>query len=634
MKPIYRLCWTVLVMMWCTTAVLGLEPPTLYSKTAIVIEANSGRVLYEKNPDKVMHPASMTKVMTTYITMEEIQGGRLSYDTPILVTAEHEQLSSGEVYFPGYAKTLLAGNYETVDTLLHLIFQQSASAPCVMLAEYIAGTEDAFVLRMNQTAEALGMEAIYENCHGAYPHYLTARAQARLAQVAIQRFPAILDYAGLSSYYHRGTTYSVVSQLINKESNYYLPEVTGLKIGATTESGKCLTTTIDREGVTLIVVTFNAETLTQCYQDQHNLINYGYALWNEDARPFVDDIYEADSLAQYTVFLQEGINVQAQDGSVRPEEIMTYGDFAVTLVTALETVGCLTPPLSLPEVEGSEGYAYGDILLRGVSYGILPQDTLSPHAPILQGEMIQLFQRVRAILFPQEDIVTSYDQWAVEGGGTMLRREALKYIVSFLHDCGEMTHIPSDIPLLSEDVVVLSPWAETLVSTAQAEGIVPSTWGQNYTRAITRLELAQLLVQLVESTNGTALPVLDMDPFQDTQDPSVEKAVWLNLVTGISATQFAPYSLATRQEIAVMFHQGILALEGMTQRSLIASGQSVTLYQDFPLVASWAITPVTYLLEYGIMTGTSQTTFSPLDTATIEQCITIALLLFQDSQWQ
>ena len=185
---------TLLFALLLTSTVVAATPPTppnITADSAIVMDYDTGEVLYEKDADTMRVPAYMTKVMTAYIIFEELEAGNLTLDTMVPVSNTNADRSSSSNY-PAIVP-LPYGQSQSVDTLLKLILIPSASASCIAMADYISGSEAAFVQRMNETAQRLGMTAEYENCHGAHVHYLTARSQAILVREFIRRFPQILD---------------------------------------------------------------------------------------------------------------------------------------------------------------------------------------------------------------------------------------------------------------------------------------------------------------------------------------------------------------------------------------------------------------------------------------------------------
>lgn len=630
--------WVIL----CGSQSVATSPPAIYSQTAIVIDADTGKVLYEKYPDAMMVPASMTKLMTVYLTLEEIEAGRLSYDSEILVNSNYASLSTGLVYFPGYAISLLKGNYETVDTLFHLIFQQSASVPCLMLAEEICDTESEFVERMNATAQRFSMDAIYENSHGAYTHYLTARAQARLSQLLVWQYPEVLELASQPTFTHRGITYGVISQLVNPDSAYYLPEVTGLKIGGTTVSGICLTTTVERDGAKMIVVTMKATNSNLCYWDHHTLIDYGFQLMSaEDYAPF-HDVPSGDLDLVYQALREEEILLQTENGWVRPFDQITVGEFSVSLVSALESLGLWekVPTVDWEQYEDLENYLHKDLLFRGLSGGILPTvegNVYGAEESLTQGHLAEILQQAQALLRTEDTSVRDYaGMFSIPEDG-ISRGDAMGLLVKFLQDLGCFSELDYGWEELSAEEVLeeryVSQWAENLVAQAESLGIIPADFPVNYGKSITRLQITELLVGLVERVTDLEVPTTGRSVFLDTEELAVEKAVYLGIIGGVSETLFAPNELATRQELAVMFCKVIEVIEQVSSKELFLQDLDLAHFQDLDTVSSWASSSVDFVLENGIMGGMSSSEFMPFYHCTIEQCVAVVLLLQGETLW-
>ena len=208
------------------------QAPDIYADSAIVIDYDTGETLYDKSADALMVPASMTKIMTAYIIFEELEAGRFTLDTLVPISRENARISRNSSY--PMSVPLPSGGEVSVDTLLRLILVPSASASCIVMAEYIEGTEAAFVERMNSTARELGMTAQFENCHGAFPHYTTARSIAILVREFIQRFPQVLEYTALTEVEFNGRTYENTNKLL---TDYYYEGCDGFKTGTITAAG-------------------------------------------------------------------------------------------------------------------------------------------------------------------------------------------------------------------------------------------------------------------------------------------------------------------------------------------------------------------------------------------------------------
>ena len=205
--PVRALSLLILAALLTTSAVFAAPaeepaPPTVTADAAVVMDYDTGEVLYAKDADEMRVPASMTKVMTAYLIFEELEAGNLTLDTMVPISAQNAHISRNAAY--PMSVPLPSGGQVSVEDLLKLILVPSASASCIVMAEYISGSEAAFVQRMNATAQRLGMTAEYKNSHGAHVHYLTARSQAILVREFIHRFPQILDYTSLTSVEFRG----------------------------------------------------------------------------------------------------------------------------------------------------------------------------------------------------------------------------------------------------------------------------------------------------------------------------------------------------------------------------------------------------------------------------------------------
>ena len=174
------------------------EEPMLSGQAAIVIDYETGYVLYAKDPDTMRLPASMTKVMTAYIVYEELAKGTITMDTPVPISDHVAAISRDNVNYQTMVP-LPQGGTVPVETLLKLVLLPSASASCVALAEFISGTEEAFVQRMNETARRLGLDAAYVNPYGYDDNMISPRSQAMLVREFLMKYPEVLEITSQSS---------------------------------------------------------------------------------------------------------------------------------------------------------------------------------------------------------------------------------------------------------------------------------------------------------------------------------------------------------------------------------------------------------------------------------------------------
>lgn len=248
-------------------------PPSVTASAAIALDYSTGEVLYAKDIDTMRVPASMTKIMTAYIIYEELEKGTITKDTPFTISANARAISSNSSY---PQPVPLVGSTVTVGKLLDLIMVPSASASCIVAAENISGSETAFVNRMNATAKAMGIQTAYQNCHGARPHYVTARSVAVLIQNFIKKYPDILNYTSKTSISYNGRSYSNTNKLLPGGA-YAYSGADGFKTGTITQSGYCLSATAQRNGRRVITVVMNSSSTATRHTDSQKLLDYGFA---------------------------------------------------------------------------------------------------------------------------------------------------------------------------------------------------------------------------------------------------------------------------------------------------------------------------------------------------------------------
>lgn len=328
------------------------EAPEIRGVSAIVLDYETGAVLYEKDADSPRVPASMTKIMTAYIIFEELEAGRLSKDSLCPVSQNALDMSVNSDY-PAVVPLTGVESID-VDMLIKLILLPSASASCVVAAEHISGSEAAFVQRMNETAARLDLTAEFENCHGAKPHNTTARSVALLTREFISRFPEILDYTSLTSVYFNGRTWYNTNNLLSAD---YYEGCDGFKTGTITAAGYCLCATAARDGRRIISVVMKSPDNSGRYSDTRSLLDYGFAelerLEMEEALKnsvFKDCAFHWAKPEIEGVYAAGGV-MSAYDLKFRPEEPITRAEFAAMLVGVLEKRG---------EISMSAGAAFTD----------------------------------------------------------------------------------------------------------------------------------------------------------------------------------------------------------------------------------------------------------------------------------
>ena len=243
--------------------------------SAVLMEASTGSVLYEKDADTRRAPASVTKIMTMLLIFDALESGKIRLEDEVS-TSEYAASMGGSQVF------LESGETQTVDTMLKCISVASANDACTAMAEYIAGSEEAFVKMMNERAVGLGMKnTTFQNCNGldVEGHLTTARDIALMSRELIETYPKIHDYCMIWMDTITHTTKKGTSEFglsnTNKLVRQY-PYATGLKTGSTNEAKFCVSATAEKDGMELIAVILGGENSKQRFQDATRLLNYGF----------------------------------------------------------------------------------------------------------------------------------------------------------------------------------------------------------------------------------------------------------------------------------------------------------------------------------------------------------------------
>ncbi len=275
MKKIISVLLCILMMIPLSVTAFAEESEavtqSLSAKSAILMEMSSGQVLMEKNADEKLPPASITKIMTLLLVMEELDAGTITLEDK--VTASREASSKG-----GSQIWLKEGETMTVHELIKATAVASANDASTALAEYIAGDETAFVARMNTRAIELGMtNTNFENCSGlddtAENHYTTARDIAIMSR-ELMKHEKIKEYTTIWMDSLRNGETELVNT--NRLVRFY-EGATGLKTGTTSKAGYCISATAQREGMELVAVVLGSDNSTDRFEDAKKLLNWGFA---------------------------------------------------------------------------------------------------------------------------------------------------------------------------------------------------------------------------------------------------------------------------------------------------------------------------------------------------------------------
>ena len=238
--------------------------------SAILIERETGTVLYEKDADRKLEPASVTKVMTILLIAEAIDAGEIGFDDTVIVSARAANMGGSQVY-------LKEGEEMSVREMLKCIVVSSANDCAVAMAEYLAGSEEGFVIRMNERAAELGMvNTSFKNCTGLYddPTHLTTARDIALMSREVLSHRWIRDFTTIWTDTIRDGTFGLSNT--NKLIRFY-PGATGLKTGYTSRAGRCLSASAERDGVEYIAVVLNCATTEDRFESAKTLLSYAFA---------------------------------------------------------------------------------------------------------------------------------------------------------------------------------------------------------------------------------------------------------------------------------------------------------------------------------------------------------------------
>ncbi len=251
----------------------------LTARSAVLMEASTGTIIYGLNENEPLRPASITKIMTLILIFEALDSGRITLSDPVTTSAYAKSMGGSQVF-------LEEGEVQTVETMIKCIVIASGNDASVAMAEHLAGSESEFVRQMNEKAEQLGMTGThFEDCCGltdSATHLTTARDVALMSRELITRHPQIKQYStiwmeNITHVTARGSSEFGLANTnkLLKMSNSF--QVTGLKTGSTSLAKYCLSATAEKDGVELIAVIMAAENYKLRFSEAQALLNYGYS---------------------------------------------------------------------------------------------------------------------------------------------------------------------------------------------------------------------------------------------------------------------------------------------------------------------------------------------------------------------
>lgn len=260
------------------------EDVSLNATSAVLIEPISKRVIYSKNPDKKLYPASMTKMMGLYIVLECIEEGKISFEDEVVCSSYASSMGGTQIFLEENEKM-------SVEDLFKAVCINSANDAIVALGEYVASSNDNFVKMMNDKAKKFGMKNTHFNNATGFDdedHYTTAYDMALLGANLVSFGNKILKYTSMQEGYVREDSSSPFWLVNTNKLLKYYDGLDGLKTGFTQKAGYNLTATAERNGVRLVSTVMNLDTIAHRSQDTIRLLDYGFSklkavsLFNKD----------------------------------------------------------------------------------------------------------------------------------------------------------------------------------------------------------------------------------------------------------------------------------------------------------------------------------------------------------------
>ena len=265
--------WALCMVLLCITPVSAANLEVA-GKSAVLMDMATGTVLYEQNPHEKLAPASVTKVMTMLLIMEAIDSGKISWDDTVTVSETAAAKGGSQIY-------LKVGETMSVSDMLKSVAVSSANDCACALAEHIAGSESAFVEKMNIRAAQLGMkDTHFVNCTGldddenAKEHLTSAYDIAIMSRELMLNHPDIQKFTTIWMDTIRNGAFGLSNT--NKLVRFY-PGATGLKTGFTSSAGYCLSATAQRDGLSLIAVILGSKTSQERFAGCKAMLDYGFA---------------------------------------------------------------------------------------------------------------------------------------------------------------------------------------------------------------------------------------------------------------------------------------------------------------------------------------------------------------------
>ena len=561
MKSLFKKCCLLLFaafFVFLGSAGVQAAAPGVSAASAFVLDGDTGACYFEKNADTRRAPASLTKLMTAYVIFEDIDAGRISYDSVVTISAH----GSAVAYTGGYSNVPLnKGEQYTVDTMLKLILLPSACGACASMGDYLCGSESAFVARMNQTAASLGMDAHFRNSYGAgvdiSGHYVTARAMATLASAFVKNHPDILKYTSLKSISFKGRTYNNTNKFLG--SDYYAG-VDGMKTGTSNAAGSCLTVSAKQNGRRLIVVVLKSG---DRYGDGRKLLDYGFSR-----------LRESDAAAKNAVFTLSGARTDIRLGAdfTVTSRVSSVGNgFAVSGGWTVngKTVKTFSQQafyegMTLSESLSLDAYAGADVTIG--FFVNLPDGTkkttekvfsFSSEPPCAFRDIDGHWAESAIASLKDSKVFSGYPDQTFRPENPVTRAEFITSLCRKMEAEGRVT--VSESASGFEDTK--DHWADPYIAAMRKEGIASGVGNNLFApeQKITRQEIAVLLFRAYGYPESSkALTFSDAADLADWAVKAVTACAEQGLISGYPDRTFRPLNNSTRAEAAMLLSRCVL----------------------------------------------------------------------------
>jgi len=531
-------------------------PANITARAAIVIDFETGDVLWGRDIDTRRAPASMTKIMTAYIIYEEIAAGRLSFDTMVTVTANAARESRETDWF----RDLRTGDRHSVETMLRLIMMPSHNGASVAMAEHISGTQGAFVQRMNATAERMGVDARYADSFGYRGNYITARGVAILTREFIQTYPDILRITSMRNFPFDGVNAPNTNRMLADS------DVDGFKTGTTSWAGPCLSSTAYRNGRRVVAVTMNSTSNDTRFGDSRRLLDFGF---QELARR--DGLMNAVTInlsADVTAVRRNtDWSVNARLDNVNTGDIVAPGGGWTVNGQTVSTFGPFTPANERIFTLSKLLPADSDLSALEIGFFIdLPGDIrrsgsitlpVSDEPPALFRDISGHWAEEQIGLAVEQGLFTGNPDGSFAPNGEMTRAMFVTVLGRMAAGLGIDISNSGDTPFLdvSPDTwygnYVAWAWEQEIV-----QGVGEDLFGTEQTT--TRQEAATFLYRFmqqydIELPGEILMDFPDADLVNEWAYDAMTEAVRIGLIRGTGDGYLAPTAEALRAEVAVIF---------------------------------------------------------------------------------